>query len=125
MDCIENSPFPLVFKQGTDTDLNLKANQNGRRLQVGSAQPVEVTFRAKTSTDAREVLHLAHLAVASSPALNEKGEMPTSAPADTHVFIGNEEDEDKTQTLLNMGEQTCYLHAAFRSAIKTRIKIGC
>lgn len=397
MNCIENSPFPLVYKQDTSSDLNLKANQNGRRLQVrtatralagmqkealvnygptgttwrvvcdegpwlngtdlapfplgfftaglvasymseflthakraeievhelevmvdnlygmegsllrgtmvGSAQPAEVTFRAKTSTDAREVLQLAHLAVASSPAdallrnavdsmftlnhngqvlpvtrvaassglqhedpsslfgaampesasgsaenilqrldgvdtlggeklgserssaiglsdnqkrqvhvrgvgtlrddglkelqvacfqpvgsvfhflsddsaavggqerapsglaylsagisfcfmtqlgryahvakhqmhsyqivqdtsfsvpaaLNEKGEMPTSAPADTHVFIGNEEDEDKTQTLLNMGEQTCYLHAACRSAIKTRIKLG-
>jgi hypothetical protein len=41
------------------------------------------------------------------------------------VFIGNEEDEGKTQTLLNMGEQTCYLHAACRSSIKTRIKLAC
>ncbi|MCZ6501740.1 MAG: hypothetical protein O6945_04405, partial [Gammaproteobacteria bacterium] len=39
-----------------------------RGTMVGSALPVEVTFRAKTSTDAREVLQLAHLAVASSPA---------------------------------------------------------
>jgi len=39
-----------------------------RGTMVGSAQPVEVTFTAKTSTDAREVLQLAHLAVASSPA---------------------------------------------------------
>ena len=58
-------------------------------------------------------------------AINDKEEMPTSAPVDTHVFIGNEEDEEKTQTLLNMGEQTCYLHAACRSGIKTRIKLGC
>jgi len=56
-------------------------------------------------------------------AINDKEEMPTSAPVDTHVFIGNEEDEEKTQTLLNMGEQTCYLHAACRSGIKTRIKL--
>jgi hypothetical protein len=33
------------------------------------------------------------------------------------------EDEEATQTLLNMGEQTCYLHAACRSAIKTRIRV--
>ena len=49
---------------------------------------------------------------------------PTSAPVDTHVYIGNEEDEGKTQTLLNMGEQTCYLHAACRTGIKTRIKLA-
>ena len=56
--------------------------------------------------------------------VNDREEMPTSAPVDTHVYIGNEEDEEKTQTLLNMGEQTCYLHAACRSGIKTRIKLA-
>jgi organic hydroperoxide reductase OsmC/OhrA len=61
----------------------------------------------------------------SSPAaINDKEEITTSAAVDTHVFIGNEEDEDKTQTLLNMGEQTCYLHAACRSSIKTRIRLA-
>ena len=44
-----------------------------------------------------------------------------SFPVDTHVFIGTEENGEKTQKLLDMGEQTCYLHAACRSAIKTRI----
>ena len=39
-----------------------------RGTMVGSALPVAVTFRAKTSTDSREVLQLAYLAVASSPA---------------------------------------------------------
>jgi organic hydroperoxide reductase OsmC/OhrA len=56
-------------------------------------------------------------------AINDKGETASSAPVDTHVYIGNKEDQEKTQTLLNMGEQTCYLHAACRSAIKTRIKL--
>jgi organic hydroperoxide reductase OsmC/OhrA len=56
-------------------------------------------------------------------AINDGDEMPTSAAVDTHVFIGNQEGEDKTQTLLNMGEQTCYLHAACRSGIKTRIRL--
>jgi uncharacterized OsmC-like protein len=54
----------------------------------------------------------------SHPAvLNEKEETPTCAAVDTDVFIGNKEDEEKTQTLLNMGEQTCYLHAACRSGM--------
>jgi hypothetical protein len=32
-------------------------------------------------------------------------------------------DEEKNQTLLNMGEQTRYLHAACRSGIKTRVRV--
>jgi organic hydroperoxide reductase OsmC/OhrA len=57
-------------------------------------------------------------------AINEKGETPTSAAVDTDVFIGNSEDENNTQTLLTMGEQTCYLHAACRSNIKTRVRVA-
>jgi organic hydroperoxide reductase OsmC/OhrA len=45
-----------------------------------------------------------------------------SAPVDTHVFIGSEEEESGSQTLLRMGEQTCYLHAACRTTIKSRIR---
>ena len=56
-------------------------------------------------------------------AINESGETATSAAVDTDVFIGNKEDEASTQTLLNMGEQTCYLHAACRSGIKTRVRV--
>ena len=55
-------------------------------------------------------------------AINDKEEIPTAEPVDTHVFVDNEEDADKTQTLLKMSEQTCYLHAACRSDIKTVVK---
>lgn len=55
-------------------------------------------------------------------AINDKEQAPTAEPVDTHVFVDNEEEADKTQTLLNMSEQTCYLHAACRSDIKTIIK---
>ena len=50
-------------------------------------------------------------------------EAATSAAVDTHVFIANKQDPQDTQTLLRMGEQTCYLHAACRSALKTRIRL--
>ena len=56
-------------------------------------------------------------------AINEASEPPTSEAVDTEVFIVNREDEEATQTLLNMGEQTCYLHATCRSGIKTRVRV--
>ena len=62
----------------------------------------------------------------SPPAvLNDKQESPTSAAVDTAVYIVNQQDGNDTQTLLNMSEQTCYLHAACRAGIKTRIIPGC
>lgn len=60
----------------------------------------------------------------SLPAAVKGADEPESAAVDTDVFIGTEEDEKATQQLLEMGEKTCYLHAACRSAIKTRIRIS-
>ena len=56
-------------------------------------------------------------------ALNDKEIIPTPEAVDTHVFVDNEENSEKTQTLLQMSEQTCYLHAACRSDIKTVVKV--
>jgi organic hydroperoxide reductase OsmC/OhrA len=57
-------------------------------------------------------------------ALNKKGEAASSSPVDTDVFIVNRQELEDTQTMLNMGEQTCYLHAACRSGLKTRIRMA-
>ena len=57
-------------------------------------------------------------------ALNKTGEAASSSPVDTDVFIINKQELEDTQTLLNMGEQTCYLHAACRSGLKTRIRLA-
>ena len=57
-------------------------------------------------------------------ALNKTGEAASSSPVDTDVFIVNKQELEDTQTLLNMGEQTCYLHAACRSGLKTRIRLA-
>jgi uncharacterized OsmC-like protein len=56
-------------------------------------------------------------------ALNDEETPPTGAAVATDVFIGNKEDVEKTRTLLAMGEQTCYLHAACRSGLKTRVRV--
>lgn len=46
----------------------------------------------------------------------------TSAPR-TKVSITSDEDADFARELLKMGEQTCFLHALCRTALKTRIKL--
>jgi len=43
-------------------------------------------------------------------------------PVDTHVFIDSEGSDDAARQLLRMGAQTCFVHAACRSANKTRVR---
>lgn len=40
----------------------------------------------------------------------------TADPVDTHVFVDTAESDDAARTLVRMGEQTCFLHAAMRDA---------
>jgi len=50
------------------------------------------------------------------------GAAPVAAPLKTQVYIdGPDVDADYARTLVDMGEQTCFLHAACRSAVETRI----
>lgn len=42
-------------------------------------------------------------------------------PADTHVFLHGEEPDEVMQTLLEVAENTCYLHAALRRRIPSRV----
>ena len=47
----------------------------------------------------------------------------TVEPVDTHVFVISVEDDNAVRTLVDMGEQTCYLHACYRGIAKTRLRI--
>ncbi len=40
----------------------------------------------------------------------------------THVYLDTSEGDDFARTLVDMGEQTCFLHAACRSVVKTKIR---
>lgn len=51
------------------------------------------------------------------------GQAGTANPVDTHVFIDSGEDDDYARLLVDMGEQTCFLHAACRSQVKSRIRL--
>jgi hypothetical protein len=48
----------------------------------------------------------------------------TAEPVDTQVFITSSDGDDAARTLVDMGAQTCYLHASYEGTAKTRLKIG-
>lgn len=52
----------------------------------------------------------------------------TGAPGDadaveTHVYLETNEDDAFARTILDMGEQTCFLHALCRTELKTKLRI--
>jgi len=46
-----------------------------------------------------------------------------AAPFDTHVFLNAEEPDEVMQTLLEIAENTCYLHAALRSTLPGNVAV--
>lgn len=60
----------------------------------------------------------------SLPGASAKLDRPATAePVDTHVFLTSDADDEANRVLVDMGEQTCYLHACYRGAAKTRLQI--
>lgn len=45
-------------------------------------------------------------------------------PVDTHVYLDTPEDRDFARTLLDMGEQTCFLHALCRTDLKPKLTVS-
>lgn len=44
-------------------------------------------------------------------------------PIETHVYLASAEEDDFARTALDMSEQTCFLHALCKAALKTRIRV--
>jgi hypothetical protein len=44
-------------------------------------------------------------------------------PVETHVFVDSAEDDGFARTLLEMSEQTCFLHALGRTALRTEVTV--
>ncbi len=55
--------------------------------------------------------------------LNAEPAPSTASSTATKVFLCTEEEKKDTLKMLKMGEQTCYLHAAGRTALKTHILV--
>jgi hypothetical protein len=51
------------------------------------------------------------------------GEAGTADPVETHVYIDSDEDDEFARMALDMGEQTCFLHAFCRTDLKNRVAI--
>jgi hypothetical protein len=47
----------------------------------------------------------------------------TAAPVETHVYLDTSEDDELARTLLDMAEQTCFLHALCRTDLRTKVSI--
>lgn len=47
----------------------------------------------------------------------------TVLPVDTHVYLRTSEDEATCKNIVDMGEQTCFLHAACRLSNKTMLRV--
>ncbi len=49
---------------------------------------------------------------------------PNAYAVETLVCLDTKEPRDKTIQLVRMGEQTCYIHASYRTAVSTELKFG-
>jgi hypothetical protein len=51
------------------------------------------------------------------------GQPGAAAPVETHVYLDTHEDDDFARAALDMAEQTCFLHALCRTALRTKVSI--
>lgn len=51
------------------------------------------------------------------------GQPGTADPVETHVFLESAEDDEFARLALDMGEQTCFLHAFCRTDLRAKVRI--
>ena len=52
------------------------------------------------------------------------GQAGKADPVETHVYLDSDEDAEFARAALDMGEQTCFLHAFCRTDLKARVKVS-
>ena len=52
------------------------------------------------------------------------GKAGTADPIETHVYLNTSESDETAQEMLDISEQTCFLHAFCRTDLKTKLKIN-
>lgn len=52
------------------------------------------------------------------------GKPGAADPVETHVYLESQEDDDFARTLVDMGEQTCFLHALCRTDLKPKLRLS-
>lgn len=56
-------------------------------------------------------------------ASGKTGKAGTADPIETHVYLQTNESDETAQEMLDISEQTCFLHAFCRTDLKTKLKI--
>ncbi len=75
----------------------------------------------KKNLDEYKVVQDAHFSLGG--ASGGTGKPGVADPIETHVYLQTDEDAEFARTTLDMGEQTCFLHAFCRSKLKTKVKL--
>ena len=52
------------------------------------------------------------------------GQAGKADPLETHVYLESSEDDAFAKNILDVSEQTCFLHAFCKTDLKTKIKLG-
>jgi uncharacterized OsmC-like protein len=75
----------------------------------------------KQNLDAYKVVQDTHFSAGG--ASGGTGEPGRADAVETHVYLDTGEGEDFARTALDMGEQTCFLHAFCRTDLKTKVRV--
>ena len=73
--------------------------------------------------DLREYLIVQDIHFSPGGASGGTGEAGSADPVETHVFLASGEDDAFARAALDMGEQTCFLHAFCRTDLKARVRL--
>jgi hypothetical protein len=76
---------------------------------------------ARKDLRAYRVLQNTHFSLGG--ASGATGEAGSADPVETNVYLESAEDDDFARTILDMSEQTCFLHAFCRTDLKTKISL--
>lgn len=77
---------------------------------------------AKKKLDRYRIIQDTHFSFGG--ASGATGKAGAADPLETHVYLDSQEDEEFARTILDMGEQTCFLHALCRTDLKTKLRLS-
>jgi uncharacterized OsmC-like protein len=78
-------------------------------------------MKRKNLTDYR-ILQDSHFTLGG--ASGGTGEVGKADPLETHVYLESSEDDEFAKTILDVSEQTCFLHAFCKADLKTKIRLS-
>lgn len=76
----------------------------------------------KKNLDAYRIVQDTHFSLGG--ASGGTGRAGIADPVETHVYLDSREDTDFARTILDMSEQTCFLHAFCRTDLKARMRLA-